>query len=189
MVSDTVAKILEREPDWESLPAGLPDSIRTLVRRCLKKNPAERRHDLADVDLELRAHCQRGRPRARRRRAGWKAHWPMFVVGPAGVSADRALAVFASGHEIARTGRAPCRRVEFGIRLPDNHLPSTGIAVSPDGRYIAAGVFEQRAADLDALARLRPSRGLCRGPPQLLAVLAQIPNRSGSLPPDGLLAK
>ncbi len=31
--------------------------------------------------------------------------------------------------------------VEFGVRFPDNHIPATGLAVSPDGRQIAVGVF------------------------------------------------
>ena len=31
-VSDTIAKILEREPDWSALPAATPASIRRLLR-------------------------------------------------------------------------------------------------------------------------------------------------------------
>jgi serine/threonine protein kinase len=37
--SDTIAAI-EREPEWAALPAEVPASVRTLVRRCLGKDPA-----------------------------------------------------------------------------------------------------------------------------------------------------
>src|SRR5262249_34439027 len=31
--------------------------------------------------------------------------------------------------------------IEFGLRFPPEHRPSTGVAVSPDGRYIATTLF------------------------------------------------
>ena len=45
-VSDTIVAILEREPDWAALPADVPSSVRTLIRRCLAKDRrhAHRRH-------------------------------------------------------------------------------------------------------------------------------------------------
>jgi serine/threonine-protein kinase len=51
--SDSFARILEREPDWEPLPDHTPRAIRTLLRRCLAKDPRRRLHDIADVRLEL----------------------------------------------------------------------------------------------------------------------------------------
>jgi serine/threonine-protein kinase len=47
-VSDTIVAILEREPDWGALPAGVPLSVRTLIRRCLAK---DRRHGIADISV------------------------------------------------------------------------------------------------------------------------------------------
>ena len=41
-VSDTIAKILEREPDWRTLPTRTPVLVRSLLRRCLAKDPARR---------------------------------------------------------------------------------------------------------------------------------------------------
>ena len=37
--SDTIARILEREPDWQALPPHTPADIRRLLRRCLDKDP------------------------------------------------------------------------------------------------------------------------------------------------------
>jgi eukaryotic-like serine/threonine-protein kinase len=52
-LSDTLVALLEREPDWRALPARLPNSIRTLLRRCLEKDPKRRLHHIADARLEL----------------------------------------------------------------------------------------------------------------------------------------
>ncbi len=51
--SDSLAKVIEREPDWHALPAGVPESIRRLVKRCLRKDPADRLHDIADARIEI----------------------------------------------------------------------------------------------------------------------------------------
>ena len=52
-VSDAVAAILTRDPDWKRLPAHVPDSIRRLLRRCLEKDPDRRLHHIADARLEI----------------------------------------------------------------------------------------------------------------------------------------
>jgi Tol biopolymer transport system component len=52
-VSDTIARILEREPDWSATPAQTPASIRRLLRRCLEKDPKHRLRDIGDARLEI----------------------------------------------------------------------------------------------------------------------------------------
>ena len=51
--SDSLAKVLEREPEWSALPASAPESILRLVKRCLQKDPADRLRDIADARLEI----------------------------------------------------------------------------------------------------------------------------------------
>ena len=41
-VADTLAKILEREPNWGALPGSLPSTLRSLVSRCLQKDLTQR---------------------------------------------------------------------------------------------------------------------------------------------------
>jgi serine/threonine protein kinase len=48
-----MAAILGAEPDWRALPASTPRELRTLLRRCLRKAPDRRLHDIADARLEL----------------------------------------------------------------------------------------------------------------------------------------
>ena len=52
-VSDTIASILTREPEWRHIPHGTPAGIRRLLRRCLEKDLGRRLHDIADARLEI----------------------------------------------------------------------------------------------------------------------------------------
>jgi Tol biopolymer transport system component len=53
--SDTIAKILEREPDWSVLPSATPVAIRRLLFRCLAKDAKQRLRDVGDVRIEIDA--------------------------------------------------------------------------------------------------------------------------------------
>ena len=53
-LSDTIAKVLDREPDWEVLPRNTPALVRRLLRRCLDKDPRERLRDIGDARVEIR---------------------------------------------------------------------------------------------------------------------------------------
>jgi TolB-like protein/Tfp pilus assembly protein PilF len=52
--TDTLARIIERQPDWELLPNETPENIRLLLRRCLEKNQDERLGDIADAAIEIK---------------------------------------------------------------------------------------------------------------------------------------
>jgi len=52
-VSDTLASILLREPDWELLPDTTPWRIQELLRRCLHKDAHDRLHHIADARIEM----------------------------------------------------------------------------------------------------------------------------------------
>src|SRR4029079_2622963 len=50
-VTDTLAAILEREPDWRVLPEATPKPIRQLLQRCLEKDSKRRRRDIGDARI------------------------------------------------------------------------------------------------------------------------------------------
>jgi serine/threonine-protein kinase len=52
-VTDTLAAILEKEPDWMQLPASVPPAARRLIRRCLEKDPKRRLRDIGDARYEI----------------------------------------------------------------------------------------------------------------------------------------
>ena len=144
--SDSVARVLEREPEWASLPADLPPTIARLLRRCLQKDMAERLRDIGDARIEIADALAaprsepvvRDRPAPPRRRA--LAGIAIGVV----VLAIVAYGVWRMTRSTSGNASPPAA-VEFGVMFPGNLLPSFGLAVSPDGKRIAAGVFGNRS--------------------------------------------
>ena len=53
-ISQTLARVIEREPDLSSLPPATPAALRRLLRLCLEKDPKRRLRDIGDAlrDLE-----------------------------------------------------------------------------------------------------------------------------------------
>ncbi len=52
-VTDVIAAVVTRDPDWTALPTGTPEPLKRLMLRCTRKEPHERLHDIADARLEL----------------------------------------------------------------------------------------------------------------------------------------
>jgi len=52
-ISQVLARVIEREPDWSTLPSALSPTVGTYLRRCLVKDPRERIRDIGDVRLAL----------------------------------------------------------------------------------------------------------------------------------------
>ena len=51
-ISDTLAAVLREEPDWRVLSHS-PIAVQRLIKRCLKKDPTARLHDIADANLDI----------------------------------------------------------------------------------------------------------------------------------------
>ncbi len=51
--SDTIAAVLDRQPDWDALPSETQLVIRGLLRSCLQKDPNLRLQDMAQVRIEI----------------------------------------------------------------------------------------------------------------------------------------
>ena len=52
-VADILGAIVHQEPSWEALPPETPRRARDVLERCLRKDPHERLHDIADARIEL----------------------------------------------------------------------------------------------------------------------------------------
>jgi serine/threonine-protein kinase len=163
-VSDAVAAILTREPDWNALPAHLPSSLRRLLRRCLEKDPDRRLHHIADARLEI---ADAAEPSTDERLTKTPVRPSRTRVVPWALTAV-ALSVAAfvlwasSGSRSSDT--SPVRRLE--LALPPSVELFTGsqtVAVAPDGARIAfvgvrAGVREVYVRALDQFESV-PLRG------------------------------
>ncbi len=131
-VAETIAAVLRAEPDWAALPPNAPQPLRTLLRRCLEKNPKRRLRDIADARLELEDAALgnpldtmgRERLRSLRRRSMLAAAATLVAV----------VAVFWGWRRGASTPRAPEMRLE--ISTPPTSDPLS-LDVSPDGQRVA----------------------------------------------------
>jgi len=52
-VTDIIAKILQSEPEWKSLPAATPAKVSDLLRRCVQKDQILRFRDAGDARIEI----------------------------------------------------------------------------------------------------------------------------------------
>jgi serine/threonine protein kinase len=52
-VTDIIASVVARDPDWQAFPPDLHPRMEDLIRRCLAKNRRDRWHAIADVRVEL----------------------------------------------------------------------------------------------------------------------------------------
>jgi len=136
-VSDHIAAILEREPDWSALPDALQPAIDRLLRRCLEKDARRRLHDVADARLEIedalaKSTAARAMPSGLRRRPDLLAWSAAAVV--------LAALVGWMAWKVARPAETPPGRTvtRFSI-LPSaaSIVGGAGFDISPDGSYLA----------------------------------------------------
>jgi len=52
-MTDTLAHVIEREPDWRAVPETTPGVVRRLLERCLRKDVRQRLRDIADARIEI----------------------------------------------------------------------------------------------------------------------------------------
>lgn len=136
-VPDTLAAVLEREPDLDAVPAVTPRAVVRVIRRCLRKDPGRRRRDIGDAALDLEeagveAPTGAAEPSRRAVSTGvWRALLTAVAIGS-----------WFMGSRVERDPAGSPRRpsslsvvLPQGVLLDQGELP--GIAVSPGGRWIA----------------------------------------------------
>ena len=52
-LTDTLAHVIEHEPDWRAVPETTPEVVRRLLERCLRKDVRRRLRDIADARIEI----------------------------------------------------------------------------------------------------------------------------------------
>ena len=136
-ISDTIAKILEREPDWSLLPEPTPGSVRRLLRHCLAKDPKQRLRDIGDVRLGMDASDD-GSPGVADEAVPRPAGAPTRLSRLPWV----ALAVFVTAVGVWEARRSPIiqetplANAQFS-RFTDWEGTEAGAEISPDGRFVA----------------------------------------------------
>jgi serine/threonine protein kinase len=118
-VAETLAAILERDPDWKALPSSTPARIRELLRHCLQRDLGLRVQNIAEARDTLR-QAQRG----------WNP-WRIAAIAAA-VVATLAVGAAVWWRDAAR----PADRSEW-IQLTQFSDSVVQPGLSPDGRMLA----------------------------------------------------
>ncbi|MFX0200746.1 MAG: protein kinase [Candidatus Hodarchaeota archaeon] len=141
-ISDTLAAILEHEPNWQDLPESTPANIRSLLRHCLEKDPRSRLRDIGDGGIEISETLssltvsvetvQKVRPAGMQR---------LIVVGLACLILV-ALVTGLVTWSLTRSKLQATPGIDRFVLLPhskiaDEALFHIALAISPDGKRIA----------------------------------------------------
>ena len=130
-MSDTLAAILEAEPEWHVLPSSTPPNILRLLERCLAKDMKRRIRDIADARIELEepitgtSSIARTTLTSRRRLAWWLAASGVVIVG----------AVLGWRLWPDASPRDPLAGATFK-RLTDWDGAEQQVAISRDGKFV-----------------------------------------------------
>ena len=149
-ISDVLARILEREPDFTALSPATPASVLRLLRRCLIKDPRKRLPDVGaarlDIDEALEGSPPAVVPVLKARTVLRRATAVVLMVG-----LILGAAMGAIGAWVARTPAA-AGLAAFTIETPAT-ARRDGFAISPDGRQL---VFTALDKDGQQKLWLRP---------------------------------
>ncbi len=143
-LTDTLAAVLEREPDWQALPASTPAKLRDLLRRCLLKDSRRRLRDIGDARIELEeALSSYQKPAAATHPAATvKAATGRRKMRWAGAALATLVLVGLAIWALRPSARAPLTVSRVASVLPPGQLVAgleagLAIAVSPDGAELA----------------------------------------------------
>ena len=153
-IPDTLAAILEREPDWDAVPRSTSTQVQRLLRRCLAKDSRQRLRDVGDARLyldEVTGDAGAGRPTQRPAQTSRSIRkWAVIGVTAAAVAAGGAITWMLPRHAPPSESGGAAR---LTIALaPGQELDTRGgagpLAIAPDGRQVAYVANGGRAAQL-----------------------------------------
>jgi serine/threonine protein kinase/Tol biopolymer transport system component len=141
-VTDTLAAVLDKEPDWSTLSNAIPDAARRVLRRCLSKDVRERLQHIGDARLELAAATTNPSEQTTRTPRPLR---PLAVITGAA-----AFVAIAAGTAFWIVGRGATESTDHQItrltlkweaeRIANTRLPVQGFdtpfALSPDGERL-----------------------------------------------------
>ena len=146
-VSETLAAVMMKEPEWGRSPADLPSKLDNLIRRCLQKDPRQRVRDVGDVRLVMEGAFEgpaesvaRSVDHPRRSWRAWAGAWLASVI--AATAASVVVVTY-----ISRPAPLSVRRTHIatGVFIPPLTRAVAGnrMALSPDGgTLVYVGVDE-----------------------------------------------
>ena len=147
-VSETLAYVLTKTPDWSALPGDISPSLRTYLMRCLEKDPKQRVRDMGDLRLAMEGAFE----------TPSEASAPVAVsyrTLPWAVAAFASLAAGLVAWNFASPGRPEVTRLAYDIPASQQfRVPGRSVfASSRDGRRFVYntndGLFLRSMDELD----------------------------------------
>ena len=165
--TDTLARIIERQPDWKQLPDRIPKEMEILLRRCLEKDPNRRLSNVSDITITLEkavgelkylnqrtetTAIDRSRPKADLRRI---LLWLVPIV--AGILIVSLSFMFflkfegsPQGHQKQTTSVSSLTPIKSIVVLPFENLSG-----DPEQEYFVNGITDALSAELGKIKALR----------------------------------
>ncbi|MHC4686975.1 MAG: tetratricopeptide repeat protein, partial [Planctomycetota bacterium] len=166
-ISDTLANILDHDPNWHALPESTPANIVLLQRRCLEKEPRRRLRDIGDIAITLEettielqrstlpvksVKAGRAKPQTGSRRA-----LPWFITGAAVTAV-----VFLASIIAFKLGKLPEQQEGKLVSLLTAEpikaivvLPFENLSGDPEQEYFVDGMTDALSAELGKIKALR----------------------------------
>ena len=135
-ISDTIAAILDREPDWNALPANISPGIRRLLERCLEKDPKRRLRDVGDARIELRDALTLG---ARITRSDAPAVVPLWRRFAPAIATSAFALLLTGGAAVSYLWKSSIPLTSAAEYTQITNFTDSVVApsLSPDGRMVA----------------------------------------------------
>jgi serine/threonine protein kinase len=127
-ISDVIAHVLEREPDWNALPLSSPRPLVRLIQRCLQKDTKKRLRDIADARVDLDEALIPPATTLVAATSGWSLPWAVVVAAAATIAA--AWWLFSTREPIGP-------HLSRAIRLTNSAAHEFSPAISPDNKWVA----------------------------------------------------
>ncbi len=150
-VTSTVARVLEREPDFSTLPQNLHPRIQFMLERCLKKDPKDRYSGISDARVDIQEILADSKGVLVHPFDAAERQSKMRLVLP-WVAATLVLIVIIIGSVVWNLRESkPPQVVRFSYEILENQQVKD-LAVSPDGRQFVYST--NRGLSLRAVNRL-----------------------------------
>jgi len=140
-VSDAIAAILKQDPDWTALPPDTPPHIRTLLKRCLQKEPQKRLPHIGVARLEIDETLRDAeQPQSASAPVAHSSRWRLAPTA-IGILLVAAVTVWMSSR-----GERLAPPMYVDVAIPS--ASSAVAAISPDGRRIVFAAFSEAGRQL-----------------------------------------
>jgi eukaryotic-like serine/threonine-protein kinase len=158
--ADTLAQVLQSDPDWTRMTAAAPPSVARLIRRCLEKDPARRLRNIADARFEIEDASA-----APERLPSAQSSWTRGRVALAatGTAMVAALATYGLGGMATSTRlEGPAPPMTLGMAEPPGETLYRFVdplKIAPDGKRLAMVTMSPKGKSrlwLRSLDRIEP---------------------------------